>query len=77
MNLKQYQNIIIDSNLTRIMKGRIGAKTTHQNLISEVAKQIDLFNAQPPMIKERIEALIEKGILKRSDNDQNLYEYIS
>ena len=59
------------------MKGRIGQKTTHQTLVTEVAKQIELFQAQPPQIKERIEALIEKGILKRADNDRNCYEYVA
>lgn len=59
------------------MKGRKDKKTTHQFLISEVAKQIEIFNAQPPAIKGRIEALIEKGILKRCDDDNNSYEYIS
>ena len=59
------------------MKGRIGKETTHQLLISEVARQIELFTAQPPAIKERIEALIEKGIIRRNNYDKNLYEYIS
>ncbi len=76
-NLKNYQNIIVDSNLTRIMKGRIGQKTTHIFLINEVAKQIELFQAQPALIKERIEALIEKEIIKRDDNDRNCYVYVS
>lgn len=69
--------MIIDSNLTRIMKGRIGQETTHQYIINEVALQIELFVAQPSAIKEQIESLIEKGIIKRSDQDKNLYEYVS
>ena len=76
MNLKNYQNIIVDSNMTRIMKGRIGQKTSHAFLVSELVKQIELFQVQPPLIKERAEALIEKGIIKRLD-DPNFYEYIS
>lgn len=59
------------------MKGRIGKQTTHPFLVNEVAKQIELFQAQPPQIKERIECLIEKSIIKRNDVDRNLYEYIS
>jgi len=46
-------------------------------LVSEVAKQIDLFTAQPPMVKERIESLIDRQILKRADNDRNCYEYVA
>jgi hypothetical protein len=76
-NLKNYQNMIVDSNLTRIMKGRIGQKTTHLHLINEVAKQIELFLAQPGLIKERIEALIEKELIKRDENDLTCYVYIS
>lgn len=63
--------------VTRIMKGRIGKKTDHAFLVHETFKQIELFQAQPSMIKERIESLIEKNILKRSDKDSNIYEYIS
>jgi hypothetical protein len=59
------------------MKGRIGQKTTHTQLVTEVAKQIDLFQAQPPLIKERIECLIDKQIVKRSDKDRNFYEYVA
>ena len=67
----------MDSTLTRIMKGRIGQKSTHNFLVQEVSKQIELFQAQPPQIKERIECLIEKGILKRNDADRNCYDYVA
>ena len=43
----------------------------------EVAKQIDLFQAQPPQIKERIECLIEKQIIKRNEGDRNCYDYVA
>jgi hypothetical protein len=59
------------------MKGRIGQKTSHNFLIGEVAKQIELFQAQPPQIKERIETLIEKTIIKRSEGDITSYEYVA
>ncbi len=69
--------MILDACITRIMKGRISQKTTHAMLTSEVAKQIELFQAQPPQIKERIESLIEKQIIKRIDGDRNCYEYVA
>lgn len=59
------------------MKGRIGQKTTHVWLVNEVAKQIELFQAQPPQIKERIECLIEKQIIKRNESDRNCYDYVA
>lgn len=77
MNMKAYQNMLLDACLTRIMKGRIGKKTTHLELVNEAAKQIEMFVAQPNQIKDRIETLIGKGIIKRNENDHNLYEYIS
>ncbi len=76
-NLRAYRNIIIDATITRIMKGRINQKTTHAFLVGEVAKQIEMFQAQPPQIKERIEALIEKQIIKRKDGDKSCYEYVA
>ena len=75
--MKNHRNHIIDACVTRIMKGRIGQKTTHVFLVNEVAKQIDLFQAQPPQIKERIECLIEKQILIRNVDDRNCYEYVA
>ena len=40
---KRYQDNILQATLTRIMKSRIGQKTTHVWLINEASKQIDLF----------------------------------
>jgi hypothetical protein len=74
---KKYQDNILQATLTRIMKSRIGQKTTHVWLVNEAAKQIDLFRAQPQQIKENIEKLIEKNIMKRADNDRTCYDYIA
>ena len=74
---KRYQDNILQATLTRIMKSRIGQKTTHVWLVNETSKQIDLFRAQPQQIKENIEKLIEKNIMKRADNDRTCYEYIA
>ena len=72
--IKIYENNIIQATLTRIMKGRIGKETTHVWLVNETAKQINLFNAEPQQIKENIEKLIEKNIIKRNHSS---YEYIA
>lgn len=72
---KKYKDNIIQSNITRIMKSRIGQETTHVWLINEAAKQIDLFKAQPAELKNNIEILIEKNIIKRINS--NCYEYIA
>ena len=72
--IKRYQDNILQATLTRIMKSRIGQTTTHVWLVNESAKQIDLFKAQPQQIKENIEKLIEKNIIKRNGPS---YEYIA
>ena len=74
---KKYQDNILQATLTRIMKSRIGQITTHVWLINETSKQIDLFQAQPQQIKEAIEKLIEKNIIKRDDKNKSNYEYIA
>ena len=74
---KKYQDNILQATLTRIMKSRIGQNTSHVWLINEASKQIDLFKAQPQQIKENIEKLIEKNIIKRTDNNKSLYDYIA
>ena len=71
---KRYQDNILQATLTRIMKSRIGTKTSHVWLVNESSKQIDLFKAQPQQIKENIEKLIEKNIIKR---DGGNYDYIA
>ena len=74
---KKYQDNILKTTLTRIMKSRVGQKTTHVWLVNEASKQIDLFKAQPQQIKENIEKLIEINIIKRAEKDRTCYEYIA
>ena len=75
--IQRYQNNILQSTLTRIMKSRIGIETSHEWLVSEVTKQIDLFKPQPQQIKENIEKLIEKGVVKRTEQNLACYEFIA
>ena len=75
--LKRYQDNILQSTITRIMKSRINVKTPHNWLINETAKQIEIFKAQPMQIKDNIEKLIEKQIIKRNEKDRNCYDYIA
>ena len=75
--IKRYQDNILQASLTRIMKSRIGQETTHVWLVSEAAKQIDLFKAQPQQIKENIEKLIEKNVIKRNAKNRTCYDYIA
>ena len=74
--LKKRHELIVQGNIARIMKSRIKCTTTHSWLVSEVVKQIEEFRPQPHQIKENIEKLIEKNIIKRSD-DRGCYEYVA
>ena len=56
------------------MKSRIGKETNHVWLVNEASKQIYLFKVDPQQIKENIEKLIEKNIIKRNHAS---YEYIA
>ena len=75
--IKRYQDNILQATLTRIMKSRIGQETTHVWLVNESSKQIDLFKAQPQQIKENIEKLIEKNVVKRNEKNRTCYDYIA
>ncbi|CAG9317372.1 unnamed protein product [Blepharisma stoltei] len=65
---------ILDSVIVRIAKARRVIK--HQELITEVIRQVGLFRPQPPMIKAQIESLIQREFLARDQNDRTTYNYI-
>ena len=75
--LKKYQENILESTIARIMKSQKGNKVQHTWLIGETARQIYLFKAQPHQIKEVIEKLIAKEIIKRNNENRDCYEYIA
>jgi len=64
---------IIDAVIVRIMKAR---KTELLNeLIQSCIRQITMFAAQPPMIKKRIESLIEREYLERDEKERARFIY--
>ncbi|OMJ79173.1 hypothetical protein SteCoe_20874 [Stentor coeruleus] len=65
---------ILDSVIVRISKGRKQIK--HQELITEVIRQVTHFKPQPPMIKGQIESLIQREFLARDEKDKTLYIYL-
>ena len=65
---------IIDALCVRNMKAK---KTElHNNLIQSVISQINMFTAEPKMIKKRIEDLIERGYMIRDPNQRDKYIYL-
>ena len=72
--IKKYQDNIIQATIVRIMKGKNGS-AQHEWLVREVSRQIELFTAQPQQIKENIEKVMEKGLIKREEKDKSCYVY--
>ena len=65
---------IIDSVIVRVMKAR--KIENYNQLLEDVTRQIKMFLAQPAMIEQRIESLIEKEFLKRDDDDETKFIYL-
>lgn len=66
----------IEAAIVRIMKAR--KQMSHSNLVSEVTEQLRTrFMPSPVIIKKRIEALIEREYLARTDMDRKTYTYVA
>ncbi len=67
------RGLVIDAMVVRVMKAR---KTeTYNNLVNEVIRQIKIFQAQPGMIKKRIENLIEREYMERDKKEKTKFIY--
>jgi cullin 3 len=67
---------LLEAAIVRIMKSR---KTLqHHDLVAEVSKQLNSrFAPDPQSIKKRIESLIEREYIERSEEDRKLYTYLA
>lgn len=66
----------IEACIVRIMKSR--KQCNHNQLVSEVVEQLSSrFQPSPVIIKKRIEGLIEREYIKRSDADRKMYVYLA
>lgn len=66
----------IEAAIVRIMKAR--KQMSHSGLITEVTEQLkSRFMPSPVIIKKRIEALIEREYLARTDADRKIYTYVA
>ena len=66
----------IEACIVRIMKSR--KQLNHNQLVTEVVEQLNKrFQPSPAIIKKRIENLIEREYIKRSDNDRKVYVYLA
>jgi len=67
---------LVEAVIVRIMKSR---KTLeHNNLVMEVTRHLtSRFQPAPTLIKQRIEKLIEREYLERSQSDRRVYNYLA
>jgi len=66
----------IEACIVRIMKSR--KHSNHNQLVAEVVEQLSKrFQPSPLVIKKRIEGLIEREYMKRSDQDRKMYIYLA
>jgi len=66
----------IEACIVRIMKSR--QQLNHNQLVAEVVDQLcKRFNPSPVVIKKRIESLIEREYIKRSEADRKHYVYLA
>lgn len=74
--IEEERKWVVDAVIVRIMKTR---KTLiHSELILEVTKQLqNRFMPSPNLVKKRIENLIEREYLERSDENRSLYRYLA
>ncbi|CAD7948648.1 unnamed protein product [Amoebophrya sp. A25] len=62
--------------IVRIMKSRLVVE--HNQLVVEVTKHLqNRFTPTPALIKQRIERLIEREYLERSEKDRKVYNYLA
>ncbi|ODQ79300.1 hypothetical protein BABINDRAFT_162326 [Babjeviella inositovora NRRL Y-12698] len=65
-----------DAAMVRIMKSR--KQISHNELMAESIRQLgNRFRPSPQLIKQRIEALLEREYLKRDDVDRSVYHYLA
>ena len=66
----------IEACIVRIMKSR--KQLNHNQLVTQVMEQLSKrFQPAPALIKKRIEGLIEREYIKRSDQDRKTYVYLA
>ena len=64
----------VDASIVRVMKAR--KVLSHNDLMSEVLRQISTFQPDVRFIKQRIESLIEREFLERDLGDARCYKYL-
>jgi len=67
---------LVEAAIVRIMKTR--TRLEHNELVGEVSKQLSTrFTPSPSDVKKRIESLIDREYLERSEDDRRVYNYLA
>lgn len=67
---------LVEAVIVRIMKSR--KMLEHNLLVAEVTRHLSSrFQPSPVLIKQRIEKLIEREYLERSQQDRRVYNYLA
>ena len=68
------RTFVIQAHCVKVMKAQ---KTyRYQNLVADVMRNITMFKADPKMLKDQIEYLIQGEYMKRADNDRAQLVYL-
>ncbi|KAJ1974429.1 hypothetical protein H4R34_004721 [Dimargaris verticillata] len=74
--IEEARKNLVEAATVRIMKSR--RQLGHNELLAEVTRQLQpRFMANPMMIKQRIEVLIDRDFLERDPNDRRIYHYLA
>eukprot|EP01029_Cantina_marsupialis_P015770 TRINITY_DN3465_c0_g1_i1.p1 TRINITY_DN3465_c0_g1~~TRINITY_DN3465_c0_g1_i1.p1 ORF type:complete len:746 (+),score=181.81 TRINITY_DN3465_c0_g1_i1:266-2503(+) len=69
------RSLATEACIVRVMKAR--RQMNHTDLINEVMVLMSTFKPTAKLIKQRIEVLIERDYIERSDDDPKLYVYVA
>jgi cullin 3 len=76
LKVEEDRRHLVEAAIVRIMKAR--KALGHNELFAEVTRQLSVrFNPSPQFVKKRIESLIEREYLERSESDHRLYSYVA
>jgi cullin 3 len=76
LKVEEDRRHLVEAAIVRIMKAR--KALGHNELFAEVTRQLSVrFNPSPQFVKKRIESLIEREYLERSEADHRLYSYVA
>jgi len=76
LKVEEDRRHLVEAAIVRIMKAR--KALGHNDLFAEVTRQLSVrFHPSPQFVKKRIESLIEREYLERSEADHRLYSYVA